>query len=212
MGWGRTLLLLALVESAIRATIGVRFFMDGGDPAQWIVGSPLGFWFSWSIGAAVADAFHKNEPQPLAKFPLSLWFALAVGAWFVKPLYPFAFLFFSVLTAGTLAKLIAGERIGIPAPRFLTEHLRATGEVSYSLYLWHQPFIAPLIMWLHAHLPAALDREVFRFSICALLLWALLFPLARLLYRCFELPMMEAGKAFAKRMQPAPSLVSSLPA
>ena len=200
MGWPWTLALLATVEVAIRAATGIHFFAYNCEPKQWLLGSPIGYWFSWSIGAAVADAFHKNEPQPLAKWPLALWFVLAMGSWFVKPLYPMTFLFFSVLTAGAIAKLIAGERIGLPLPRLVSEHLRETGVLSYSLYLWHQPFIGPVAMWLREHLPNFVNRDVCRFLLCTLL-WALLFPLARVLYRFCELPSMEAGKAFVKGKQ-----------
>ena len=198
MGWAWTLTLLATVETAIRAATGIHFFVYGSEPGQWLVGSPIGFWFSWSIGAAVADAFHKNEPQPLAKWPLSLWFALAMVTWFVKPLYPFTFLFVAVLTAGAIAKLIIGEQVGVPLPRFFMEHLHETGVLSYSLYLWHQPLIGPVAVWLREHLPVLLNRDIIRFLLCTLL-WASIFPLGRLLYRYCELPSMEAGKAFIKK-------------
>jgi hypothetical protein len=66
--------------------------------AYWFMGSPFYFWFSWSLGAALADAHLYGRPLPLVNFSPGLWILLAVGSYHIRPLQPFVFPLYAVLT------------------------------------------------------------------------------------------------------------------
>ena len=203
-GWNLTLALLAVLEVTTRTAMGIHFWRTGSELPQILIASPIAFWFSWSLGAAVADASLKKQALPLANSPLWLWAFLACGSWFVKPLTSYSFMFFAILTAATISRLLSGGgTLRLPLPRFFMEHLRMTGVLSYSLYLWHQPFLAMVSMPLRKHLPAVLNIDFIRFLACCSV-WMILFPVGLLLYRYCELPAMDAGKAWVKKLRRAP--------
>ena len=202
-GWTAALVLLGVLELSCRTAMAFHFVQTGEMP-KLLSGFPIAYWFSWSIGAAVADAYLSNKPLPLAKSPLWLWAFLACGSWFVKPLAAYSFMLFAILTAATIAHLLSGG--GFSAwrfprlPRICAEHLRMTGVLSYSLYLWHEPCLRLVSMFLRNHLPASLDIDILRFFACCST-WLILFPLCILLYRYCEIPATDVGKALVKKMR-----------
>lgn len=211
-GWQRTMWALAAFEVALRASNGLVAMAGLALPAwvRWLSAEahPFVYWFSWASGAAVAEAYRREKPLPFARMPLGFWIALSVASYLVKPLASFCFLLFSITTALVMVKLLSGARWPLRTPAFLTEHLRLTGQWSFSLYLLHQPLLV-LVADVRKILPGSLGHPLIIFAIC-LASWAVILPLAGLWYRCFELPSMTAGKQLAamlrRRTQPEPAL------
>jgi peptidoglycan/LPS O-acetylase OafA/YrhL len=195
-GWRRSLICIAALEIGIRAISSTILVAKGGDDGAvplWFTGLPFAYWFSWSIGAAVAEAYLSGHPVPFAKHSLLAWSAIAMGSCFIKPLAPFSFLFFALLTAAVIAKLLGGERALVRIPLFLSRSLSAIGVWSFSIYLLHQPFLvlarraAKMFAW-----PISSDPVVI-FLLC-LCLWFPIVALSALWYRIFELPSIALGK------------------
>src|SRR5262249_10287756 len=92
-GWQRTILLLGCLEVALRLWQGTAFML-GKPGIPYVGGSPIYYWFSWSIGAWLADAYVNNGELPFAKTSVLLWLLLALLAGLVKPLFELSFLFF----------------------------------------------------------------------------------------------------------------------
>ena len=153
--------------------------------------SPLAYWFSWSLGAAAADAYLKKQPMPLAKSPAWIWALLIIMAYFVRPLNPFLFLFAAVLTVALLSKYLSGERMDTQPPNFWLKQLRLTGIYSYSIYLLHQPLLE---MFGRALSYLFSDTHPFFVFLCCVVFGVAVMALAALWYRLIELPGIALGK------------------
>ena len=189
LGWRQTLSGLALLELGMRAACIVR---PGLFDACWFSGSPSFFWFSWSLGAALADAHLHGRPLPLIKFSPVLWIVLATGSFYVRPLEPLVFPFFAVLTTIIFGRILTGAVPRIHVPRFCRDHLRLTGVCSYSIYLLHQPLMAAIPEILHYWFSGTLD-PLLVYLTCGLS-WLVIMPLGWLWYRLGEKPSIACGK------------------
>jgi len=210
-GWRRALILVAGCEILIRSiqgTINVIYGTGGAEELggqqsfprifYFFVASPLAYWCSWTLGVFIADAFLQKRALPLAKSSLSLWLVLAVGSYFVKPLEPFCFLLFAVLTATAIGKLLSGARPAILIPDICLKHLRLTGIWSYSIYLLHQPMIAIFLAGFLAVCPR-LTHPLAQFGIC-MISWLAVMPVCGLWYYFLELPSISFGKRLIQGM------------
>lgn len=200
LGWHRTLVILCILETLMRAISGT-FEVAAGHPIWcWFAGSPFSFWFSWAIGAALADAFVNKRPLPFRSLPLTAVILVAVATAFIRPLNPFSFLFFALLTATLLSRLLSSDR-----PVSLTSlpavHLRNLGIYSYSFYLLHQPLVfafGKLVARVQALAPYPL--LIFVFCACT---YPFIYLLSWLYYRYFEVRSIAWGKRILERMRPA---------
>jgi len=189
LGWGRTLSGLALLELGMRTACIVR---PGLFDACWFSGSPLFFWFSWSLGAALADAHLHGRPLPLIKFSPGLWIVLAAVSCYVQPLEPLVFPFFAVLTTIIFGRILTGAVPRIRVPQFCRSHLRLTGVCSYSIYLLHQPLMAAVPEVLRHWFSGTITPPLV-FLACVLS-WLVIMPLGWLWYRLGEVPSIACGK------------------
>jgi peptidoglycan/LPS O-acetylase OafA/YrhL len=213
-GWRRTLQGLLICEVLLRGLGCVLKSVTHsgvGPPWTWLPACPFTFWLSWSVGAALADAFLHSRRLPLADSSLALWLLLAVGSSIVKPLSTFSFMFFALLSAAAISKLLRADRRRTRVPAALIEHLRSTGIYSYSIYMWHYPLLG-LVAWdfLPASVPPLLYYPIFVST------WVMIMPLGALWYRTVELPSIAAGKWFlrlsdAARRQDLPAKLDGLP-
>jgi peptidoglycan/LPS O-acetylase OafA/YrhL len=197
LGWRRTMVILAGCELLIRGLDGMTRTVGatdtvGGHIASLLAISPLGYWFSWALGAFIADAFLKNQQLPFIKTSPILWLGLAIVSYFVKPLDSFLFLLFAVTTAVVASKLLSGTcKITIPA--FLSGMLRKFGLWSYSIYLLHQP----LIGFSFFVITVFFSGEHFSLPIRLLLggvTWLAVIPFSVLWFKLFERPSIALGK------------------
>jgi peptidoglycan/LPS O-acetylase OafA/YrhL len=161
----------------------------------WLGGLPFMYWFSWSAGAAVADAYVSGRSVPFANQSLLIWGGIALASTFVKPLYNFSFLFFVLLTVTAIAKLLRQKRATVSFSAFFSKYLRTIGVWSYSIYLLHQPFLS-----VASRLPGRFHVHPYPllvFLIC-LFLWFPITACSGLWFRIFELPSIALGKRLTR--------------
>ncbi len=113
MGWARAVGALAGGEVLIRGLDGWTQTMHAtntvaGQVCWLLANSPLGYWFSWALGAFLADAWLRKQPLPFLNTSPMLWLGLAFGSYFVKPLCVFQFPLFALATAAVTARGLNG--------------------------------------------------------------------------------------------------------
>jgi peptidoglycan/LPS O-acetylase OafA/YrhL len=197
-GWRSTLLFVGIIEVLLRAFLGIYATVTGLEPPLWWGGVPLMYWFSWSIGAALADAWQHERPLPFARSSPLFWVLLAIGANYVRPLAIFTFPLIAVSTATTMARFLAGAKVRLSVPRWLVGSLRRVGLWSYSIYLLHQPLVlagrAVAKLLQDRHMPSV---SIFLMYIS---LFVFILPISVCFYRYCELPSISLGKLIlAKR-------------
>ena len=159
--------------------------------------SPLAYWFSWSLGAATADAYLKNQPMPLAKSRIWVLALLVTAAYLVRPLSPFFFLLSAILATTIISKHLGNSRAEVGQPNFLLEQLRRIGIYSYSIYLLHQPLLEMLgrnLTHFFPGMPALLK------FLCCVSFWFVVVPLAAIWYRLIEVPGVALGKQIIQKI------------
>jgi peptidoglycan/LPS O-acetylase OafA/YrhL len=204
LGWRRTMVILAGCELLIRGMDGLIQTAGatntfGGHISWLFASSPLGYWFSWALGALIADAFLKNQPLPFIKTSLIWWLALAIISYFIKPLFSFQFLLFAVMTAVFTSKLLSGARTKIKVPVFSLVILRKIGLWSYSIYLLHEPLLqiySYVIVWV---VPGEYRSAPITFLLIVVT-WLVIIPFSILWYKLFELPGIALGKRIIQKM------------
>ena len=114
IGWLRVMGVLAGGELLIRGldgwtqTVGASNAVAG--QVSWLLAnSPLGYWFSWALGAFIADAWSKQQRMPFLKISPLLWLGLAFASYFAKPLCVLQFPLFALATAAILARGLKGS-------------------------------------------------------------------------------------------------------
>lgn len=198
--WSTTLWIIGGFEFGIRAFAGIYDTIYDTFPTGWITsGAPFYYWFSWSIGAAAAEAFLNRNSLPFSRvwgwtFPL-----LMVISTFIRPFAALAFLFAALSTVSVIGLLLKNRQDGsVGSSRLIPQHLRFVGIVSYSVYLLHQPIlelvprvISKLNTGSHLH-------PLITFALCSTT-WVPILLLSWCFYRLFELPGIELGKTLIRR-------------
>jgi peptidoglycan/LPS O-acetylase OafA/YrhL len=131
-------------------------------PTQFAFYSSLSRIWEFAIGAALVLATPRLMRVP-AKVSSALGFAgaaaIAVGAFALSGSTPYPGVAVLLPVAGAAAILTAGLRPASTVPRLLaTRPMAATGDLSYSWYLWHWPLIVfGAMVWpMSAWIPVAL--------------------------------------------------------
>lgn len=201
VGWNKALLITAAIEMSIRGASHLPF---------WVSCSPFCAWFSWSIGAKLADDYLKGRPLFLARCPLWVWPCMAAITYTVKPIFAFNFPCVALATATTIAYFMSRPAVQVPLPRIACNALRQIGIISYSIYLLHGPLLASLPKAIRAAFPTQ-TFSPFAISNCLLLFCLVIFLLSWLFHRYVELTGIELGKWVLKQMppRPAPALAPS---
>jgi peptidoglycan/LPS O-acetylase OafA/YrhL len=188
-GWITTLWITGIIE------VGMRSFSAFSNiDVAWIVLNPLFFWFSWSIGAALADAYLKKQPLPFTGVPLFLFPVLTVIFYFIKPLSLFCFTTAALSTVYVMSHWMRNPEkapLATGPSGFIVNHLRFVGLVSYSLYLIHEPMLGLLGHSLNAFFPTFPYLGVYALCLVA---WFIIVGVAYLFYRFIELPSIALGK------------------
>jgi peptidoglycan/LPS O-acetylase OafA/YrhL len=204
LGWRRTMVILAGCEILLRGMYGVTDTMGAtntiwGDVSGLLSRSPLYYWFSWALGAYIADASLKNQPLPFIKTSPICWLALAIISYFIRPLNPFRFLLFAVVTAVVISKLLSGTRPKIKVPALSLEILRNIGLWSYSIYLLHQPLLEIYYYMLVWFVPGKFLSAPTEFLLVSVS-WLAVIPFSILWYKLFELPGIALGKRIIQKI------------
>ena len=204
-GWRRTLLGIAAIEISLRLADGALSTASGTGLPIWLSGSPFFYWFSWSLGAFVAERHIRGDNLLIPRIFVYIFGAAAVGFSFFKPLSSMSFVLFSLLTTGAIAKLLHRTDEQLPIPDALRTHLRQVGLWSFSLYLLHQPLLLAIPSIAAKVTSGAHIHPLFLFILC-LASWVLIVPLARLSYQFCELPSIALGKLFHSQKAPKHAL------
>ncbi len=196
-GWRKTLWVTAMIEFSLRTLESIWIIANpAGNLPQVFTASPLSFWFSWTLGAALADAYLKGDELPFRSRLGFLFPILFVGFYFFLPLTPYRFSLMALSTTYLMSYWLAHPPTGLKVKGWLSyplEHLRWAGVVSYSAYLIHQPLMNQVtkVVGIIFHHPSLSDGVLY--AIC-LASWLPIFALSYLCYRYIELPSIEWGK------------------
>ena len=192
-GWGKALLFTGIVEISLRL-LGSFYYLPnfvGG-------GSPFYYWFSWSIGAKLADDYLNKRPFSfIVGCPAWIWIFLAVLAHFFHPLAAFSFVFASLATMKVIAICIT-PGFHMQIPRMLGGFLQKAGIISYSIYLLHQPFLYSFAQTL-TFTSSKYRIHTLLIFLCSLTFSGLIVFGSWVFYRCVEKPSIGFGKWFIRK-------------
>lgn len=199
--WRTGLTVVFTIEVAIRIwAAATRAFSVGSFP-EWVEYMPFTFWFSWSIGAYLAQCYLTNRTSPLSKIRFDLTLIVAFALPLFKPTEPFTFLAFSIVTGIAVDRFVS-NRWKIPTNKITDgawRHLCFLGIVSYSFYLLHQPVLALTKNLLSHFAPSVTFHPMVTFFIC-IGWYPLILVSAYLLFRTVELPSVSLGKHVWKKI------------
>ena len=199
-GWQRTLVFCACIEIPIRLVMAGGILLDADLP-RWFSCSPLTFVLSWSIGAAIAEAWQRREKLPFAGHSFWFWLAMVIVSYHVAPMFAYTFLLAALATATFVSRSLSGDQLipAFPGREWIGRHLAFAGTISYSLYLIHQPLldrVVPVVSRL-----AGIDFSQSPGIATALNLasWPLLLIPAWLMYQLLELPSVAMARKLVVR-------------
>jgi len=194
VGWSKVLIALLCLEVGIQiagANVDCTF-------TRLLVRSPFGYWFSWSIGSAIAESYRSNCHIWASKLPFSLAMVLACGCYFYKPVSCLWFTLWASASAIAMSKMLDKRWSINEIPKHITGALKAIGRWSYSIYLIHC-----ILLGIFANCVAKLLNESHVFTqqpspLIALAVcfstWCLIIPFSALWYLAVEKPGIELGK------------------
>jgi peptidoglycan/LPS O-acetylase OafA/YrhL len=192
-GWQTMTGLTAVVEIGMRVTDALWVLTNHAPLPTYWVDLPFYFWFSWTAGAVVAEAYIKNSPYPFDSRYLPLWIALAITADLFKPLSYFSFTFVALATAAALVGFLQRNGAPLRLNRASSAHLYLAGLCSYSLYLIHLP-IEEVVPGIAVKMWPALSQQPMALFLVVLSSWLVILPVAWLMYRWIETSATSLGK------------------
>lgn len=201
MGWVQALVGTGLLEGGLRLAGAIQAWSGGEALPTWVSISPFAFWFSWALGAYLAESFLQQSESWLASVPVAPFLFLALaGSWF-KPLETFQFSAWALVTAVVIERLMSqtwhiSEKV---LKSGAWRHLVALGIVSYSFYLIHQPLMAWTWSIGNMIFPGREVHPLAR-AVLALGWYPVLFMLSRILYVVLEQSSIGAGKRVLNRL------------
>ena len=199
-GWSQMLMVTAFVEFISRVSLVVATHIAPNLYESigwsWFNLSPFSFWFSWALGAVVAQAFIEGRALPFSRGPLPLWLwpLLALGIEQVPGLDKFSFPVAAFATARFLAYYLQRAEPALPSGKKSksVQFLSFFGIISYSLYLIHVPLNVYFMEFsAKAHGSSRLYALQGAWIGVSLLLTV---AISYLLYRMVEMPGIKLGK------------------
>jgi peptidoglycan/LPS O-acetylase OafA/YrhL len=172
--------------------------------------SPFDLWYSWAVGAALADAWLKREPLPFRRVPFYVWFLIALVCYFYRPVFLLTRYAFALGAVSVIAYCLEHPGWMFPKKRgFLMNHLHTTGMVSYSAYLLHMPMtkLGLIVFRKLFHFPAS---HPLVFALCVSS-WLIIFPASYIFHHYVELPSIALGKWIIQRRRHVEFLSGDLP-
>lgn len=197
-----------LVSFSIRMAAEMRY---PHEPPMWIAMAALTLWFDWTLGAYLCDAYLAGRrvfarPRLFVVAMVALIFATSLYRPTARHIFPMTSVLFAALLEMAIWSPAKTSRLG--------SLLATLGVCSYSVYLFHQPFMAPVSNWLAAQFGMSPLSRFFTLSILFLTLGWTIGPL---LYRWIEVPSAQLGRKpraklaepLAVPVVPEPALVSA---
>src|SRR3954452_17668186 len=109
LGWLPIMTLAFLLEICTRSTEEYYWLRYGAVP-EFLQVCPLGFIFSWSIGAFIAERCKTRDTMyNVKRWHIITTILVAVSCTFFKPLNEFSFMLFSILSAMTIMYVYKNE-------------------------------------------------------------------------------------------------------
>jgi peptidoglycan/LPS O-acetylase OafA/YrhL len=154
-GWKKTLIGMAGCEAVIctiygmensvtsvATTFGFDFsptFLRTISHWHWLTATPLAYWFTWSLGAYVADTHLRARKSAFTKLSSVPWLVLIPICFLFHPLLAFDFAITAVLTAIVISRMLERPVLNV-CPNAWQRFILKLGLWSYSIYLLHLPF------------------------------------------------------------------------
>lgn len=203
-GWKTALAISVTTEIGLRGFAAFQFAATENHAPYWMIGAPVFYWFSWSVGAAAADAWLNRRPLPFQRIPLVVFPLLMVLTSFFKPLAMFSFVFASLGTVSLIQFLLdRTNHAGGTHEGFLLKHLRLAGTVSYSIYLLHFPILVLVPKFVGKLLPAEGRNPMLLMAACTAC-WIPVLAGSWLFYQTVEKPSITFGKRVLRQWFPKP--------
>lgn len=200
-GWGAAVVVTAVTEFALRGGAAVLVGSNGAAPA-WLEFNPLFFWFSWTIGAALAERFLHGRVPRFRAWHVGLSFGTFIATQLYKPSASFSFPVAAICTACVIGLVLNLRQAGVARvwPRWIDRIFSPLGICSYSFYLIHQPIIFGALPILIAWLAPGGHSALFRL-LTGLLALPVIALISVVLYRLLELPSISWGKSILARLR-----------
>ncbi|AIZ63628.1 hypothetical protein PK28_07875 [Hymenobacter sp. DG25B] len=197
LGMSQTTLAIGLLGLA---TMGTGLLLHARSPVVYL--SPPAMWILWAIGAFFGEQYFQQKRlfsghglHLLAAFFLLTLLKITVLYLFLGRLL-FA-LFFVCLLDWFLQRNNASIGAGMT---LFGRVLSSIGLCSYSIYLFHQPYLHSLIGFFSFY-----NSSKPALGLGVLLSFGLVFVVAQITYRLLELPSLRLGKVFYQRFWPSRS-------
>jgi peptidoglycan/LPS O-acetylase OafA/YrhL len=194
-GWKNSLLICLAGEILIRSS---GFFFNSvfeTSTPRFLKSSPFAYWFSWAIGAYLADCYLRKAPCFLAKIPFGFAALAALSFPLFRPTAPYTFAAFALLTAVGIERLLS-DRWKFSVPSLFGKawsHLSFLGIVSYSFYLIHQPLLS-LTKRLLTTMQPGFQASGLSLFMASLIWYPVVLLLSWVCYKAEEQPSIALGK------------------
>jgi peptidoglycan/LPS O-acetylase OafA/YrhL len=193
--FAKALWVVGIIQFSLQVATALFFNLYNAPPFL-ISASPFYYWWSWSLGAYLVDAYLKGQPLPFQRVSPWLWFVAAMATSGFAA-HEFCFPFFALTTVSIFARILTkksgGERLS-----WFGQFLRITGLWSYSIYLIHHPLLVAVGEGYKHFFPGIENNPILMFF--AMLSGAvIILPLGGLSYHFLEKPSIAWGKRVLKR-------------
>ncbi len=174
-----------LISVAIRAAAEWRYVAE---PPLWVALSPMTLWFDWTLGAYLCEVYLEGRriflrPRLFVVAMVAIIFAASLYRPTARHIFPMTSILFTALLEMAIWSPVRVSKLG--------GLLAKLGVCSYSVYLFHQPFMVPVSRWLETHWGMSPPA---RFASVAGLFLTLGWTIGPLLYRWLEVPSARIGK------------------
>jgi peptidoglycan/LPS O-acetylase OafA/YrhL len=129
-GWISALVLTGSLEFSLRAYEGSAVLLGYHPLPNWLSGSPLFFWLSWTLGAWAAERRILSRPVIMRREHHLTFAVLFLACYYFRLLANFNFTLVSFWTA-----LVLCSSTAYPCKALWFRFLGSVGVISYSLYL-----------------------------------------------------------------------------